>query len=144
MIDSQIAATSLQRFWQNSVVRWWIVGIAAMVLNIVLLDWFEGSWGMGLTVAALLSAELITIARYGVLDLWVFRNSGLSWKRCWEYHLANFSGFFLWTFIVVALGTKLHWDHKIAAIAATMVTVSWSMFTNFLWIWRKSPAKQEG
>lgn len=144
MINSRTISAPLQRFWQNAVVRWWIVGIAAMVLNIVLLDWFKVSWGLGLTVASLLSSEIITIVRYGVLDLWVFRNPGLSWKRCWEYHMANFSGFFLWTFIIVVLGTKLHWDHKLAAIAATMITVCWSMATNFLWIWRKPKKTDHG
>ena len=141
MINSRTLSAPLQRVWQNAVVRWWIVGIAAMVLNIVLLDWFKVSLGLSLTVASLLSSELITIVRYGVLDLWVFRSGGLSWKRCWEYHVANFSGFFLWTFIIVVLGDKLQWDHKIAAIAATMVTVCWSMATNFLWIWRKPKPK---
>ena len=138
MINSETVSAPLQRIWQNAVVRWWIVGIVAMVLNIVLLDWFKVSLGLGLTVASLLSSEIITLARYGVLDLWVFRNPGLSWKRCWEYHVANFTGFFLWTFIIVVLGTKFHWDHKLAAIAATMITVTWSMATNFLWIWRKT------
>ena len=143
MINSETIPTHFQRIWQNAVVRWWIVGIAAMTLNIVLLDWLKVGMGMGLTVASLLSSEVITIVRYGVLDLWVFRNPGLSWKRCWEYHVANFTGFFLWTFIIVVLGNKLHWDHKLAAIAATMITVSWSMATNFLWIWRKPKKKGE-
>jgi putative flippase GtrA len=144
MINTETFVAPLQRLWQNAVVRWWIVGIAAMVLNIVLLDWFKVSVGLSLTVASLLSSELITIVRYGVLDLWVFRSGGLSWKRCWEYHVANFSGFFLWTFIIVALGNKLQWDHKLAAIAATMVTVCWSMATNFLWIWRKPKKEHQG
>jgi len=141
MINSETIPAYVQRVWRNAVVRWWIVGVVAMVLNIVLLKWFTVSLGLALTVASLLSSELITIVRYGVLDLWVFRNPGLSWKRCWEYHVANFSGFFLWTFVIVVLGKKLDWDHTLAAIVATMITVSLSMVTNFLWIWRKPKSK---
>lgn len=94
MITRETLPVYLQRLWQNAMVRWWIIGIIAMVLNVVLLDWFKVSLGMGLTWASVLSAEVITIIRYGAIDLWVFRNPNLSWQRCWEYHVANFSGFF--------------------------------------------------
>jgi putative flippase GtrA len=141
MITRETLPVYLHRLWHNAMVRWWIIGVIAMVANVILLDWFKVFLGLGLTVASLLSSELITIFRYGAIYLWVFRNPNLSWKRCWEYHLANFSGFFLWTFMVVVLGSKLGWDHRIAAIAATMVTVFWSMSTNFLWIWRKPKEK---
>ncbi|QHU99540.1 GtrA family protein [Synechocystis sp. CACIAM 05] len=141
MITRETLPVYLQRLWQNAMVRWWIIGIIAMVLNVVLLDWFKVSLGMGLTWASVLSAEVITIIRYGAIDLWAFRNPNLSWQRCWEYHVANFSGFFLWSLIIVILGNKLSWDHKIAAIVATMITVFWSMATNFLWVWRKPKKK---
>jgi putative flippase GtrA len=130
---------SLKGLANNTVVRWWIVGIAFMVVNIVLLDWFKRVWGLSLSWATVSSAELCTLARYVINDTWVFGNPHPTWKRCWEDHLANFSSFFLWSFIIIVLGSKFHLDHRLAAVLATVVSVGWSMVTNFLWIWRVKP-----
>jgi len=94
---------------------------------------------MSLSWATVSSAELCTLARYVINDTWVFGNPHPTWKRCWEYHLANFSSFFLWSFIIIVLGSKFHLDHRLAAVLATVVSVGWSMVTNFLWIWRVKP-----
>ena len=72
-------------------------------------------------------------------DCWVFGNPHPTWKRCGEYHIANASSFFVWCFIIIALGEKLQVDHRIAAVLATVVSVCLSMATNFLWIWRRTP-----
>jgi putative flippase GtrA len=123
----------------NRMVRWWIVGIAFMAINIVLLDWFKGTWSWSLPWATVASAEICTITRYVINDCWVFGNPHPTWKRCGEYHIANASSFFVWCFIIIALGEKLQVDHRIAAVLATVVSVCLSMATNFLWIWRRTP-----
>ena len=139
----------------NRMVRWWIVGIAFMAINIVLLDWFKTflyGWlpnnfnlspeevhRWSLSLATISSAEVCTITRYVINDCWVFGNPHPTWKRCGEYHIANASSFFVWCFIIIALGEKLQVDHRIAALLATVVSVCLSMATNFLWIWRRTP-----
>ncbi|MBJ7899628.1 MAG: GtrA family protein [Cyanobacteria bacterium RI_101] len=133
---------SLRRLAQNTVARWWLVGLLFMVINIVILDWLKMGLGLSLTWATVLSAEFCTLTRYAVNDTWVFGNPRPTWKRCWDYHLANFSSFFLWSFIIVVLGNKLGWDHRLAAVAATVVSVGWSMVTNFLWVWRRPSSSQ--
>lgn len=132
---------SPQALINNTIARWWIVGIAFMVINIVLLDWFKQSLGMSLSWASVLSAEICTITRYVANDYWVFGNPYPTWKRCWEYHVANFSSFFVWNFILIALGSKLGVHHMVAAIIATVVSVGLSMVTNFLWVWRPQPSR---
>ncbi|MGL5035646.1 MAG: GtrA family protein [Microcystaceae cyanobacterium] len=133
---------SLKGLLNNTVVRWWIVGIAFMVINVLVLDWFKETLGWPLSWATVASSEVCTITRYVVNDCWVFGSPRPTWKRCWEYHIANASSFFLWCFIVIVLGNKLQIDHRIAAILATVVSVGWSMVTNFLWVW-KTPKKKE-
>ncbi len=142
MTSPSINANPVKRLFNNKVVKWWIVGLGFMAINILMLDWFKQSLGWSLTISSVMSAEICTILRYGVNDLWVFGSPKLSWLRCWEYHVANFSSFFLWNFIIVVLGDKLQWDHRLAAVIATMVSVSWSMVTNFLWVW-KQPSKKK-
>jgi putative flippase GtrA len=132
---------SPQALLNNTIVRWWIIGIVFMVINIVLLDWFIQGLGMGLTWATVTSSEICTLLRYVLNDYWVFGNPRPSWKRCWEYHLANLSSFFLWSFVIVVLGKKFGVDHRLAAVIATIISVGWSMVTNFLWVWRSKPTK---
>lgn len=154
--SSKVKITDLAILFNNKVVRWWIVGIAFMVINIILLDFFKvnlqawlGSLSRlsseevnrwSLSVATITSAELCTITRYLINDYWVFGNPRPTWKRCWEYHVANATSFFVWCFIIIALGEKLGVDHRLAAILATVMSVFVSMTTNFLWVWR-SPKK---
>ncbi|MFM7193111.1 MAG: GtrA family protein [Microcystaceae cyanobacterium] len=128
---------SMRGFFNNTVVRWWIVGLAFMVINIVLLDWLKESLHLSLSWATVISSEICTITRYLANDYWVCGNLRPTWKRCWEYHVANASSFFLWCFIVIVLGGKMGLDHRLAALLATAVSVSWSMVTNFLWVWKK-------
>ncbi len=158
MLKPQRAKLSyLATVLNNKMVRWWIVGIAFMVINIVLLDYFkvnlqtlltglshlssEDVHRWSLSVATIASAEICTLTRYLINDYWVFGNPRPTWKRCWEYHVANATSFFVWCFITIALGEKLGLDHRLAAILATIVSVFVSMATNFLWVWR-SPKKR--
>lgn len=157
MLKPQRAKLSyLTAIFSHKMVRWWIVGIAFMIINIILLDYLKVSvqallsglsslsplevhrWS--LSVSTIASAEICTLTRYLVNDYWVFGNSRPTWKRCWEYHVANATSFFVWCFIVIALGEKLGVDHRFAAILATIISVFVSMATNFLWVWR-SPRK---
>lgn len=155
--QKKITLEKLPQLINNKVVRWWIVGIAFMVINIWLLDkfkvslydWLPGVFDLSpqevhrwsLSLATVSSAEICTITRYVINDCWVFGNSRPSWKRCGEYHIANAGSFFLWCFIIIALGEKLQVDHRLAALLATVASVSLSMVTNFLWVWRTPRSK---
>jgi putative flippase GtrA len=150
-------AFSLKSFFNSQMVRWWIVGLFFTGLNLPLLGIFKEVFQLNATISLILAGETGTLLRYFANDYWVFGYSRPSWKRCWEYHLANFSSFIVWLvcskYIFLPL-LNMFWGEKIigdglqlnlyiSTILGTCVSVGWSMVTNFLWIWRKKGTKKE-
>lgn len=133
---------SLKSFFSNSVVRWWIVGLFFTFVNIPLLYLFVDLWKMQLWAATFLTSELITLVRFVVNDYWVFGHPYPTWKRLWQYHVANASSFLIWWAAANAL-PKFGINYLIASVLATGISVGWSMITNFLWIWKPKGSKQK-
>ncbi len=148
-------AFSLKSFFDSKMVRWWIVGLFFTGLNLPLLGIFKEVFGFSNQVALILAGETGTLLRYFANDYWVFGYPRPSFKRCWEYHLANFSSFIVWfvfseyvflpllnaLFGEIIVGDDVNLNLYIATILATCVSVGWSMITNFLWIWRSKSKK---
>ncbi|NES83118.1 MAG: GtrA family protein [Moorea sp. SIO2B7] len=131
---------SLKSFISKPVVRWWIVGLAFTAGNIPILYLLVDMLGISLIVATLIAAELVTILRFLVNDRWVFGYFSPTWKRLWQYHLANASSLFIW-WLIANLLPKLGIHYLLASILATCCSVGWSMITNFLWVWRSGGKK---
>ncbi len=90
---------------------------------------------MPLTLATLITAETGTILRFFANDRWVFGHPRPTIARFWQYHVANAGGFVIWWGVSNAL-PSLGMHYLLASLAATACSVSFSMLTNFLWIWR--------
>jgi putative flippase GtrA len=118
-----------------AMVRWWIVGIVFFGLTIPALYVFHDLLGLPLWAATLLAGELGTVLRFGVNDRWVFGNRRPTWRRLIEYHAAVISSFAIWWAATNALAAfGVH--YILASLFGTGVSVGWSMFTNFVWVWR--------
>ena len=126
----------------NSVVRWWIVGLFFTFVNIPLLYLFVDIVKLPLWAATLLASELVTLVRFFVNDYWVFGYPAPTWKRLWQYHVANASSFGIW-WLGANIIPKFGINYLIASVLATGISVGWSMITNFLWIWKPKGKKQK-
>jgi putative flippase GtrA len=146
---------SIKTFFDSQMVRWWIVGLFFTGLNLPILGVLKEVVGLSELVSLILASEIGTLLRYFANDYWVFGYPRPSFKRCWEYHIANLSSFIVWVvcsnYIFLPLlntlfpnnivGDNVNLNLYIATILATGVSVGWSMVTNFLWIWRKKEKK---
>lgn len=128
--------------FRNPVVRWWIVGIFFMVMNLPLLYGLRDGLGLPIAIATVTASEINTILRFFVNDRWVFGQPHPTWKRLWQYHLANASTFVIWN-VATNFFAYLQIHYLIASILGTCVSVSWSMLTNFVWIWRHPQTSRE-
>ena len=131
----------LKSLSKNSVVRWWIVGLAFTFANIPFLYFLIDILKLPEWFGTLLASEIVTILRFFVNDRWVFGYVFPTWKRLWQYHVANASGFLIWWVITNLLIYRFSVNYILASILATACSVGWSMVTNFLWIWK--PKKEE-
>jgi len=119
----------------SPLVRWIIAGGVFLVLNTGFLYLLVGVLGVPVAAGTLVSAELCTLLRYLVNDHWVFGHPRPSWRRLWQYHVANGAAFVVWW--VAANGLNLLGVHYLlAGILAVGFSTGFSMGTNFFWIWR--------
>jgi putative flippase GtrA len=133
----QLKPLSWQKLIDSAIVRWWIVGLFFMGLNIPLLYLFVDGLNFPLWLSTIFASEIGTLLRFLVNDRWVFGHPRPTWQRLWQYHVAIASSFVIWWSVTNALADWLNIHYILASILATCCSVGWSMITNFLWIWRK-------
>jgi dolichol-phosphate mannosyltransferase len=126
----------LQRLPWRSLGRWWVVGLAFFGTGTGLLYVCVGLLGMPLLAATVLSAEINQLIRFFITDRWVFGHRRPTWNRLWQFHVASVGGALIW-WAVTNILSRFGIHYLIASVAGTGCSVFFSMWTNFLWIWRR-------
>jgi len=124
-----------QKLPWRSLGRWWIVGVAFYGVGMGTLYLFHDILGMTLILATLMAAEFTTLIRFVINDRWVFGHLRPTWRRLWQYHVAGAGGTAIW-WTVSNILPRFGVYYLVAATIGTGCSVFFSMFTNFLWIWR--------
>ena len=126
----------LRKLVTPQVLRWFVVGATFSAAGLGLIKLFAGIWLWPYALATFCSAELCTLLRFLAVDRWVFGHVRPTWKRLWQYHVANAAGFGIWW--TTANGLNAVGVHYIlAAILAMFFSVGFNLLSNFFWIWRK-------
>lgn len=120
----------------KSLTRWLAVGFVFLAWGLGVLYLLKDRLGLPLMAATLVTAETGSLLRFLVNDRWVFGRRRSTWRRLWQYHVANAGSFVIWWGVSNAL-PPLGVHYLLAAVAATACSVGFSLLTNFLWIWRR-------
>jgi putative flippase GtrA len=124
------------KFFNVQVARWLVLGFVFSGAGLGLIKVFAGWWQWPYAVATFCSGEICTVLRFLAVDRWVFAHRRPTWRRLWQYHVANAAGFGVWW--TAANGLKALGVHYIlAAIFAMFFSVGFNLLSNFLWVWRK-------
>jgi putative flippase GtrA len=118
------------------VIRWLAVGVFFAGFGLGLIKLMAGvlAWPYG--VATLCSGEIGTVFRFLAVDRWVFGHPRPTWRRLWQYHVANALGFGIWWTAANVL-KSVGVNYLVASVLAMFFSVGFSMLSNFRWIWRK-------
>src|SRR5262245_14741056 len=127
---NSIATAKLRQLPWRAIGRWWVVGLSFFAIGIPILYLLIDVLKLRLIWGTLLAAEVTTILRYGINDRWVFGELRPTWKRFWQFHVANAGGFVIWYSSVNLLPT-LGVHYLIASVVGTGTSVFMSMATNF-------------
>jgi putative flippase GtrA len=119
-----------------AIIRWFVVAFGFSLGSLGLLYLFVGIFRIPLAAATLLSAEIATILRFFVTNLWVFDQRAPSAKGLWQFHWANAGGFAMW-WCISNLLPRYGVHYLVAATVGIAGSVGFNIFTNFFWIWRK-------
>jgi putative flippase GtrA len=121
---------------RGHIVRWLTAGLLFMGVNTALLYALVHELGMTVAVSTVLSAEVCTLTRFILNEYWVFGTPKLSWKRLWQFHVANGGAFVVW-WIATNMLTREGLNYLLASILAVGPSTRVSFASNFFWIWRK-------
>jgi putative flippase GtrA len=119
----------------GKLLRWLFAGLVFMFLSTGFLYLFVDILKINMWLATLLTAESSTLLRFVVNSYWVFKVRKLSFRECWQYHLANAGSFLIWwcsTNLLVLFGV----NYLLAGILSIGLSVSFSLYSNFYWVWR--------
>jgi putative flippase GtrA len=117
-------------------VRWFVVAGGFTVFGLGLLKLFVGVWHWPYAVSTLVQSETCNLLRFFVNDRWVFGRARPTWRRLWQYHVANALGFAVWWAGANALKAA-GMNYLLASVFAMLGSAGVSILTNFCWIWRK-------
>jgi putative flippase GtrA len=133
----------LTKFLTPQILRWFVVGFGFAALGLVLIKLLAGVLVWPYLVATFVSAEACTLLRFFAVDRWVFGHRCPTWKRLWQYHVANAAGFGIWWSAANVMKVAgVH--YLLAAVLAMCCSVGFSLLSNFLWIWRKPTVSAPG
>jgi putative flippase GtrA len=136
---SPAAMNSLKGMLQKApwlaLAKWWLVGMAFLVIGTGALWVAKEPLGMPLWLATIASAEFTLLIRFFINDAWVFGHKRPTWKRLWQFHVAGAGGSAIWWVIANGL-PRFGVQYLLASVAGSAVSMCFSILTNFLWIWR--------
>jgi len=120
-----------------SIARWFTAGLIFMGLNTGLLYLLVQQLGLKVPLATFLCAEVCTLLRYVMNDVWVFRSGKLTWMKLWQYHVANGTAFVVW-WVAANVMNRMGVQYLVASILAVGFSTTISLASNYLWIWRRA------
>jgi putative flippase GtrA len=117
-------------------VRWFLVAGVFTAAGLGLLKVFVEVFHWHYAASTFVQSEACNLARFFVNDRWVFGRARPTWRRLWQYHVANALGFAVWWAGANALKAA-GVNYLLASVLAMFGSVGVSLLTNFKWIWRK-------
>jgi putative flippase GtrA len=122
--------------WQTRrVASWFLIGLTASVVELGLLRLlYEGAqWPLPVATAA--AAETLILVKFLVTDRWVFGHASPTLDRLVRYHGASAGAFIVYWLVVNGLAVLLGLPYIAAFLVGTAAAFSWSLMSNFLWVW---------
>jgi len=130
----------LQRVPWLTLGRWMIVGLVFLGVGTALLYIAVGWLHLPLILGTALSGEIAMLIRFFINDRWVFGYRFPTWIRLWQFHVAGAGGSVIWWAVANTL-PRFGLHYLLASAAGSACSMSFSIMTNFLWIWRKTPVE---
>jgi putative flippase GtrA len=122
--------------WQPwRVGRWLVLGVTASLLELALLHGlYEGlTWPLPLATAV--AAEVLIIGKFLVNDRLVFDHRWPNVSRLVRYHWASAGALAIYWVVLNALSLSAGVPYQIAFVVGTAAAFTWSLITNFAWVW---------
>jgi putative flippase GtrA len=124
----------------HRVLGWFVLGVAASVVELGLLRVLYEFALWPLPVATAVAAETLILAKFAIADRWVFGHTWPTWNRLLRYHGACAGAFVAYWLVINGLVELLGVQYVVGFVLGTCAAFVWSLVTNFFWVWAQ-PAR---
>jgi len=115
---------------------WFVLGLTASLLELGLLHALYEVLQWPLPIATAVAAEVLILFKFLLNDRLVFNHTWPTFGRLVRYHGASAGALAVYWMVINGLNLLLGVEYVIAFVAGTAAAFTWSLFTNFLWVWR--------
>jgi putative flippase GtrA len=115
---------------------WLVLGVTASLLELALLRLLYEVMDWPLPIATVVAAEVLIVFKFLLNDRLVFNHAWPTLGRLVRYHGASAGALVVYWLVVNALSLALGVVYVIAFLVGTAAAFTWSLLTNFLWVWR--------
>jgi cobalt-zinc-cadmium efflux system protein len=131
--------------WQTRrVASWFLLGLTASLVELGLLRLLYEVLQWPLLLATFTAAEALILVKFVVADRWIFGHRIPTLGRLFRYHGASLGAVIVYLIVINGLTLIVGVPYVAAFIIGTGAAFTWSLLTNFLWVWaqplRSSPS----
>ncbi|HEY1294097.1 MAG TPA: GtrA family protein [Chloroflexota bacterium] len=124
--------------WQpGRLVRWVLLGLTASLLELALLRGLVELALWPLPLATAVAAEVLILGKFVVNDRYVFGHPWPNLSRLLRYHGASAGALVVYWLVLNALSLLAGVPYMAAFVVGTAAAFTWSLLTNFLWVWEQ-------
>jgi dolichol-phosphate mannosyltransferase len=114
-----------------------VLGLTASVLELALLRVLYEGIDWPLPIATAVAAEVLIIFKFLMNDRFVFNHRWPTVNRLVKYHGASAGALAVYWVAINALTLLGGIPYVLAFVLSTAAAFTWSLFTNFLWVWAR-------
>ena len=130
--------SSLAVFSGRRVAPWLLIGCGASLVELLLLRLLHEDLGWPLPLASATAAETLIMVKFLLSDRCVFGHRWPQLRRLLRYHGACAGAFVTYWLVINGLAALLAVPYVAGFVVGTAVAFTWSLLTNFLWVWAPS------
>jgi putative flippase GtrA len=125
-------------------VGWFVLGVSASLVELALLRGLYELLGWPLPLATAIAAEVLILAKFLLNDRFVFGHAAPTLRRVLRYHGASAGALVVYWLVINALTLFAGVAYVAAFVIGTAAAFTWSLITNFLWVWAQPAPSQAG
>lgn len=125
------------RLGNRRIVRFGVVGLIGVGVNVLILRILHGEFGLFLPLASAITVEITIVTNFLLNNWWTFHEHSISARRFARYNLASLGGLAITTGVLTVLTSRVGVQYILADLVGIAVATVWNYATSTLWTWAK-------
>jgi putative flippase GtrA len=127
----------LSRFGSRRIIRFGLVGLIGVGVNVLILRIIHGEFGLLLPLASAITVEITIVINFLLNNWWTFGERSISGHRFARYNLAALGGLAITTVVLTLLTSRIGMPYIAADLVGIAAATVWNFGASTLWTWAK-------